>query len=89
MYCTSVRAEGEAVRTHSGFSDPLADAIWNEHLGNNAFVTHRDQCPKCLAAYHAKVFDKRGLWCSEGDRIFVEMIDDVYDRIDESLTNRN
>jgi hypothetical protein len=77
------------MKTRSGFSDFLADAIWNDHVGNNAFVTHRDQCPKCLAAYHAKVFDKRGLWCAEGDRIFIAVIEDVHARIDEALTNRN
>jgi len=77
------------MKTRSGFADSLADAIWNDHVGNNAFVTHRDQCPKCLAAYRAKVFDKRGLWCEEGDRIFSEVIEDVHARIDEALANRN
>ena len=104
-----------------------ADKIWADHIGNNAFVRHRDQCATCLetyrnrsskqppdwcplsalftdedaqlqhhiscavcmAAYRASVPKEPAEWCPEGDRIFNEMLDEVYARMDEARENQN
>jgi hypothetical protein len=69
-----------------GFSNDAAEAIWADHLGNNAFVRHRDQCSACTAAYQQQA---QALYCNEGNRIFHEVLDDVFDRIDETKRNGN
>lgn len=74
-------------RGRSGFTNPTADAIWNAHVGNNAFVRHRDVCPVCLEVYESCVQTPR--WCSEGDRIFEQMLDEVHAQIDDVMTRQN
>lgn len=65
--------------TRSGFPDAASDKIWCDHLGNNAFVRHRDRCSTCL---------ERQL-CREGDEILGAVIDEVVAQIDEVRRNRN
>lgn len=76
--------------TASGFGNDAADAIWNNHLGNNRYVEHRDQCPICLAAYKA---NQAGLtytpMCAEGERVFDAMLEEVDEKIFEVLQNQN
>lgn len=74
-------------RGSSGFRNDAADKIWNDHLGNNAFTRHRDQCAECLAFMHASA--DAYARCPEGERIFNEMIDDVLTQIDEALLRQN
>ena len=88
-------------RSSSGLQNDAADKIWNDHLGNNAFVKHRDQCSSCLAAYEARgVSDalkragyggepQRITGCPEGERIFDEMLDAVCAQMDEVMQNQN
>jgi hypothetical protein len=52
-----------------GFSNDAAEAIWAEHLGNNAFVWHRDQCPTCLQAYETRLPPHDPVWCPIGQSI--------------------
>lgn len=40
-----------------------ADKIWNDHLGNNAFVRHRDQCVICLEVYKTHLPKEPPVWC--------------------------
>jgi hypothetical protein len=75
------------VRTRSGFGNAAADKIWNDHLGNNAFVWHRNQCVTCLEAYHSQPPVNTG--CIEGLRILEAVIDEVLTKIDEVRTNQN
>ena len=77
-------------RGRSGFENAAADKIWCDHLGNNAFVWHRDQCATCLAAYKARgTGDAEASDCPEGARIFSEMMDDVLTRIEEAIAEQN
>ena len=76
-------------RSRSGFDNAAADKIWNDHLGNNAFVRHREQCAICTSTYLVRRPGQPGKWCIEGDRIFDAMLDEVYERIDEALANQN
>ena len=73
-------------KTQSGFQSDAADRIWNDHLGNNAYTRHRDQCPACLTAYETA---GRSAPCPDGLRIFDELLADVYERVDEALVNHN
>ena len=83
-------ARAMSKRYPSGFTNAAADQIWQDHLGNNAFVRHRDQCPTCLATYQIRrPGSTTPPWCPEGERTFAEMIDDVYTRIEEALKNQN
>jgi hypothetical protein len=66
-----------------------ADKIWNDHLGNNAFVWHRDQCAVCLEAYETRLPSQTPAWCPDGDRIFHEMLDEVCAQMDEAIENQN
>jgi hypothetical protein len=75
--------------TRSGFQNEAADKIWCDHLGNNAFVWHRDQCPACQEVAKTAVPGRHPAWCPEGERIFNEMIDDVLERVKEALENQN
>lgn len=72
------------------------DKIWDDHLGNNAFVWHRDQCTTCLPAYQDRLRRRRQLlpeqphgWCTDGERIFDEVLDEVCDKMDEVIDNQN
>lgn len=73
-------------RTRSGFSNLAADKIWNDHIGNNEYTRHRDQCSTCLAAFRAADPTRR---CSDGVRIFGEMLARVDAEIHEVLLNQN
>ena len=73
----------------SGFASDAADKIWNDHLGDNVFVRHRDSCATCLAAYKARGLGQRCAGCPDGERIFDEMLDEVCARIDEVRANGN
>lgn len=73
--------------TRHGFSNHAAEKIWNDHLGNNAFVTRRDQCETCLAAYYSK--PPRHTSCAEGLQILEAVIDEVFTKIDEANANQN
>jgi hypothetical protein len=77
------------VRKASGFSSDAADKIWNDHLGNNAFVEHRDRCAMCLAAFRTRQPGQEAALCRDGARIFNEMLDEVYAKIDEVTANQN
>jgi len=55
-------------RTRSGFQNDAADKIWNDHIGNNPFVWHRDQCPICLEAYKTRSI-RPPTWCPIGEHI--------------------
>jgi hypothetical protein len=76
-------------RVRSGYTNMAADKIWNDHIGNNAFVRHRDACSICLKVYKSRVGFQLANWCLEGDRIFDEMIDEVYAQIEDVLTHQN
>lgn len=75
----------DSVRTRHGFSSDAAEKIWTDHLGNNAFVTHRDQCATCSAA--RPIFGMDG--CSEGMKILETVLDEVFAKIDEVNANKN
>lgn len=83
--------------TKSGFDNDAADKIWNDHIGRNAFVLHRDQCPVCQASCDANsqfvVNDvqryRRYRGCDEGERIFEEVLDKTLAEIDEVMKNQN
>jgi hypothetical protein len=66
-----------------------ADKIWNDHLGNNAYVWHRDQCTTCLAAYKDRGRGLATADCPEGAAIYSKMIDDICDKMDEAIINQN
>jgi hypothetical protein len=74
-------------KTRSGFTNAAADKIWNDHIGNNAFVRHRDQCAICLDVIKRDVPGQRG--CDDGERIFEEMLDEIYAKIEETFVNQN
>ena len=78
-----------AKKTRSGFSNDAADKIWNDHLGNNAFTKHRDQCAVCLEVYRTRVFGQPAQWCTDGDRIFDAMLAEVEEKISEVLRHQN
>lgn len=71
-------------RGSSGFTNSAADKIWNDHLGNNAYVRHRAQCTLCRACQGEPC-----TCCAEGSRIFDVMLEEVLTEIDEVLTNQN
>jgi len=48
-----------------------ADKIWNDHLGNNAFVWHRDQCETCLKVYKTRLLEPP-TWCPDSARLLDE-----------------
>jgi len=81
----------------SGFKNDAADKIWNDHIGNNAFVRHRDQCALCQdviirtrnMTMRQYLAGQRPAWCADGERIFKEMLDEVVEQIDETLVNQN
>ncbi len=77
-------------KTRSGFSNDAAEKIWNDHLGNNLFVQHRDQCPHCLAAYQGNQAGAAYTApCAEGARVFDRMLDEVDEKIFEVSRNQN
>lgn len=73
------------------FKNDAADKIWNDHLGNNAYVRHRDSCPTCLQAYwdRASKPDAACPDCPEGARIFDAVLEEIFEKIDEALLNQN
>ena len=92
-----------AKKNASGFKNDAADKIWNDHVGNNVFVHHRDQCPNCQdsiktwretyqtveAEIEAWRAGKKNRWCPEGERLFHEMFDETMAKIDEAMENQN
>ena len=77
-------------KTRNGFSNDAAEKIWTDHLGNNAYVRHRDQCEHCLAAYKAKQEGRpHAPPCPEGERIFDAMLEEVDEKIFEVSRNQN
>lgn len=76
-------------RTRSGFQNATADKIWNDHVGNNAFVRHRDRCAICLDAFRTRIPEQRAAWCNEGERIFDAMLDEIHANINDVLMNQN
>lgn len=73
------------------FKNDAADKIWSDHLGNNAYVRHRDDCSTCLQAYRARSSKQDASCpdCPEGAQIFDAMLDEVLKKIDEALLNQN
>jgi len=80
-----------AKKTSSGYANDAADKIWDDHLGNNNYVQHRDQCVTCLASYRTRRSGQSGplQLCAEGDRIFDAMLEEVDEKIFEALQNQN
>lgn len=76
-------------RLHGLPKNDAADKIWDDHLGNNPFVRHRDQCAICLDAYRTRLPGLPGQWCAEGNQIFDKMLDETLAKIDETLANQN
>lgn len=84
-------------RLRGGFQNDAAEKIWNDHIGNNAFVRHRDQCPICQEAIEKTrdttfveyLAGQRPEWCAEGVRIFDQMLDEVLEKVDEALSTGN
>ena len=76
-------------KTSSGFANDAADKIWNDHLGNNAFVQHRNQCATCSDAFRERSPGQQASWCTDGSRIFDNVLDEVYAKIDEVTLNQN
>lgn len=68
------------MKRSSGFANAAADKIWNDHLGNNAFVDHRKQCEQCATTLTL---------CLDGDRILSAVLDEVMMRVDEAIQNQN
>jgi len=78
-----------AKRRSSGFQNDAAEKIWNDHVGNNAFVRHRDQCAVCLAVYQTREALRSVTWCPEGERVFDQMLDEVLAEVDEAIATGN
>jgi hypothetical protein len=78
-----------AKKTRSGFDNDAADKIWNDHIGNNAYVRHRDQCATCAEAFVARQAGRPTTMCATGERIFHEMLDEVDAKIEEIRRNQN
>jgi hypothetical protein len=79
-----------AKKTRNGFWNDAADKIWTDHLGNNRFVEHRDQCTHCLAAFKANQAGQPFTpSCAEGERAFDAMLEEVDDKIFEVMQNQN
>jgi hypothetical protein len=76
-------------KTRSGFDNYAADKIWNDHIGNNAYVRHRDQCTACTQAFIAQQAGQPRAMCTEGDRIFIEMLEQIDAQIEEVRRNQN
>jgi len=76
-------------KTRSGFDNDAAEKIWRDHLGNNAFVHHRNQCATCSASFEARKAGRSGTMCDEGDRLFDEMLEGVDAKIEEVTLNQN
>ena len=76
-------------RTKYGFSNDAADKIWADHLGNNAFVDHRDACTTCSEAFRKRRAGQAAEDCADGKRIFDEVLEEVYGKIDEVTRHQN
>jgi hypothetical protein len=83
-----------AKKTRSGFWNDAADKIWSDHLGNNVFVEHRDQCRVCLEVYRARCsgvpwWSEGTKMCNDGERIFDAMLEEIDQKLDEVQQNQN
>ena len=76
-------------KTHNGFDNDAAEKIWNDHLGNNTFVEHRDGCSTCLDAFRKRRQGRSAAFCVDGERIFDAVLDEVYEKIDEVTLKQN
>jgi hypothetical protein len=79
-----------AKKTENGFDNDAAEKIWTDHIGNNLFVQHRDQCALCLATFKANQAGQPFTpSCAEGERVFDMMLEEVDEKIDEVTQNQN
>jgi len=80
-----------AKKTRNGFDNDAAEKIWTDHIGNNIYVQHRDQCVTCLASYRTRQSGQSGplQLCADGDRIFDAMLEEVDEKIFEVTRNQN